>query len=230
MATMAVLRQALKLALSAALPRTFFLTRGPASGGSGGERVRDVALTFDDGPHPDHTPRLLDLLGQLEIKATFFLVGKEAARHRRVVARIAANAHDLGKTCSHEEILGRPPGRDLEEVRRTREIIEDVTGNACHLFRPPRGALSTRSLLHLWGDGETVVLWNVDPRDHLMRSPAEVVPWCERYRPRGGDIVLMHDNRPLSTALVGELVRRGPRDVRFVRVSQLLSRSRGGES
>jgi peptidoglycan-N-acetylglucosamine deacetylase len=220
------LRGILKLALATALPRRILLVRGPARGEGGS--ARDVALTFDDGPHPEHTPRLLDMLSRLEIKATFFLVGAEAGKHRRLVARIAADAHDLGNhTYSHRPLPGQSPRAMLEEVRRTRGLIEDITGRSCDLFRPPRGELTPSVLWHLWREGETVVLWSVDTHDHRMRSAADVSPFCDRYRPRGGDVVLMHDDGPAGAAIVGALAARAPReDMRFVRVSQLLQGAR----
>jgi peptidoglycan-N-acetylglucosamine deacetylase len=225
-------RGLLKLALSTALPRRMLLVRGPARGRGVEGRVRDVALTFDDGPHPEHTPRLLDMLCRLGIKATFFILGAEARRHRGLVARIAADAHDLGNhTYSHRRLPGQSPRAILEEVRRTRGIIEDITGRRCDLFRPPRGELTPSALWHLWGEGETVVLWSVDARDHRMRSAADISPFCDRYRPRGGDVVLMHDDGPASAAIVGELATRAPRDdVRFVRVSQMLPAPMGGKN
>jgi peptidoglycan-N-acetylglucosamine deacetylase len=219
------IRRTLKLALSATLPRSMFLVRGPARS-TAGERVRDVALTFDDGPHPEHTPRLLDLLCRLEIKATFFVLGAAAERHRALVARIAADAHDIGNhTYSHLPLPGQSPRAILEEVRRTRGIIEDITGRSSPLFRPPRGELTPRALWHLWGEGETVVLWSVDTRDLRMRSPRDTDLFCDRYEPRGGDVLLMHDDHATSASIVGALAERAPReDVRFVRVSQLLPR------
>jgi peptidoglycan/xylan/chitin deacetylase (PgdA/CDA1 family) len=223
-------RAILKLALSAAVPRSMLLVRGPARGRGGPGRVRDVALTFDDGPHPEHTPRLLDMLCRLGIKATFFVVGAAAEKHRSLVARIAAEAHDLGNhTYSHRALPGQPPRAILEEVRRTRGLIEDITGRPCDLFRPPRGELSPRALWHLWGEGETVVLWSVDTRDHRMRSAENAASFSDGYRARGGDILLMHDDHAASAAIVGELAARAPRDdVRFVPVSRLLP-ARWGE-
>jgi peptidoglycan/xylan/chitin deacetylase (PgdA/CDA1 family) len=188
-----------------------------------------VALTFDDGPHPEHTPRLLDMLCRLGIKATFFVVGAHAEKHRSLVARIAADAHDLGNhTYSHRALPGQPRRAILEEVRRTRALVEDITGRSCDLFRPPRGELSPGALWHLWGEGETVVLWSVDTRDYQMRSAGDTSAFCHRYRARGGDILLMHDDHAPSAAIVGELAARAPRDdVRFVRVSEFM-RAREG--
>jgi peptidoglycan/xylan/chitin deacetylase (PgdA/CDA1 family) len=219
-----LVRRSVKLALSAALPRGMLLVRGPARPGAASARVRDVALTFDDGPHPEHTPRLLDLLGSLGIKATFFLLGSQASKYRSIVARIAADAHELGNhTYSHRKLPGQPPGVILDEVRRTRSIIEDITGKPCDLFRPPAGALTPRALWHLWTEGETVVLWSVDSRDYRMKGPAEAPPFCAGYRAQNGDIVLMHDDHATSAAIVRGLAARAAHDgVRFVRVPDLL--------
>lgn len=186
------LRQALRWGLSAALPRRLFLTSGPASSGQ-------VCLTFDDGPHPEHTPRLLDELDRLGVKATFFVVGQEADRHPSVVRRIVASGHRLGNhTWSHR--LGPELNRDefLVEVARTRAALRDLTGADVTLFRPPHGKATVPQLARLWRMGHTVVLWNNDPKDYARQSGADLAAALMQTPPQAGDIVLMHDNRPYA--------------------------------
>src|SRR5436305_246824 len=89
------LRQVCRYGLAAMLPRRVYLTHGPRRG-------REMCLTFDDGPHPDLTPRLLDLLADLQVRATFFLIGQEAEKYPEIVRRIAAEGHTVGNhTYSH---------------------------------------------------------------------------------------------------------------------------------
>jgi len=212
-------RQYVKELMAAALPSKLFLSRG-AVGASRAEGAHDVALTFDDGPHPEHTPRLLDLLGTAGIRATFFVLGQEARRYPRLVARIVSEGHMIGNhTFSHVSSRRIPLETFLDEVRRTRTLVEDITGEPCRLFRPPRGELTPRALWALWREWQTVVLWNVDPRDCAMRSPEEASRWGERYRSKPGDIVLMHDDVPMGAAIVAAIAAR---KTRFVPISDFL--------
>jgi peptidoglycan/xylan/chitin deacetylase (PgdA/CDA1 family)/glycosyltransferase involved in cell wall biosynthesis len=193
-------RQLLRRALTALLPRRRFLTRGPAESGS-------VCLTFDDGPHPEHTPRLLDGLRRQGVRATFFVVGRQAERYPELVRRIAAEGHTLGHhSYSHSE-PGQTSARQLlDEVRRTRDLLAGLTGTPPVLFRPPKGSLTARKLWGLWRAGQTVVLWNVDPKDYARRAAGEVRDWFRRRPLNGGDLVLMHDNHPHAAEVVPGLV------------------------
>jgi len=193
-------RDLLHRAIAAVAPRRRFLRNGPAGSGS-------VCLTFDDGPHPDHTPRLLDVLGRCEAVASFFVVGREVARHPGIVRRIAAEGHAIGHHSYFHGAPGRTSARQLiDEVRRTRDLLGGLLGEAPSLFRPPYGRLTAAKLWRLWRAGQTVVLWNVDPKDFARGSPGELLDWFRARPPEGGDVVLMHDNIPLAAAVLPELV------------------------
>jgi peptidoglycan/xylan/chitin deacetylase (PgdA/CDA1 family) len=195
------LRQLVRGGLAAVLPRRWFLVRGSP-------RSRSVCLTFDDGPHPEHTPRVLDVLKAERLRATFFVVGREAERHPEVVRRIVAEGHELGH---HSYFHGAPsrtsPGQLMDEVRRTRDVLARVAGRSPTLFRPPHGKLTSGKLLRLWQGGLTVVLWNVDPKDCYCQGPEELRDWFQARPLRGGDVVLMHDNKPHGAAVLSELIR-----------------------
>jgi peptidoglycan/xylan/chitin deacetylase (PgdA/CDA1 family) len=217
-------RWAAKAVLLSALPPRRILARLPQAA----DGAASVALTFDDGPHPEHTPRLLDLLGERRVPATFFVVGEGARRHPGIVRRIVAEGHDLGNhTYTHGDPRRTSPAALMDEVRRTRALLEDLTGHPCRLFRPPRGAIGAGKLLRLWADRQVVVLWSIDTRDCAMRSSHEMRAFCSLYRPEDGDIVLMHDDTPHAATAVEALPRLAAfRDVKFVRVSEGLSQWR----
>ncbi|MFP6763757.1 MAG: polysaccharide deacetylase family protein [Planctomycetaceae bacterium] len=193
-------RQLLKSALNAVLPRSLFLTQGKRLSD---EMICDavsgptISLTFDDGPHPQHTPALLDELDAAGIRATFFVIGERAEQHQKLVQRITAAGHEIGNhTWTHSE-----PGRTstlqfLNEVRRTREFLEELTGNPCRIVRPPKGRLSTGKLLGLLATRQPVVLWNCDTKDYSLSHSAEIDRWFTDYSPGHGDILLMHDVHP----------------------------------
>ena len=197
---MGMLRQLTKSAIEAVLPQSAFLTRGNAAG---------LCLTFDDGPHPEFTPRVLDNLATSGIRGTFFIVGERAQQHPQLVQRIVDEGHELGNhTWTHSEPSETTTATFIEEVSRTRSLIQDVTGKDCQIVRPPKGVLSIGKLWALLKSRQTAVLWNVDTKDYRMESWSEMEEWCRSYKPERGDIVLMHDNKPhaaTAAALIGTL-------------------------
>jgi len=198
---MSFVRQVIKSACKIVLPRRMFLTQGPFHPSSGGGH--EVALTFDDGPDPATTPALLELLEKWSILATFFVIGEKAERHREIVQQIVAAGHALGNhSYSHSEPRETPTDRFLDEIRKTRDLLEEIGNQPCTLVRPPKGVLSPGKQLGLWRQGMTIALWNVDPRDYRMQSRQQADAWGREYRPRGGDIVLLHDNHPWAVPIV----------------------------
>jgi peptidoglycan/xylan/chitin deacetylase (PgdA/CDA1 family) len=173
---------------------------------SGPRSSRSIYLTFDDGPHPEHTPRLLDALAEHGIRATFFVIGREAERHPAIVRRIVAEGHEIGNhTWSHA-----PPGSQsiaalVEEVRKTRSLLEQLTGRPITLYRPPHGKLSAAALISLWQLRQRVVLWTVDWKDYDFTCSTDLDGRVETWTPASGQIVLLHDNRPWAACLVPTL-------------------------
>jgi peptidoglycan/xylan/chitin deacetylase (PgdA/CDA1 family) len=171
-----------------------------------------VALTFDDGPHPETTPRLLDVLAQHHARATFFLVGENATRFPGLVRRIADAGHAVGiHGLRHETMVLQNPKRAAADLRAARRIIAGAAGfadsAAVRLFRPPYGfktATLCRTAARL---GLVTVTWSCDPRDYDPVSAGEVRTRLAA-RLRAGDIVLLHerpDARHTLDALPGVL-------------------------
>ena len=213
-------RQCIKGCCSALLPRRMFLAKGPSLNGGGDGGCPEIALTFDDGPDPRTTPQLLDLLDDRGIVATFFLIGEKAAQYRDIVKRIVGSGHDLGNhSFTHSDPKQTSTAKFLDEVRRTKELLEEIAGRPCRLVRPPKGSLSMGKQLGLWRAGMTIVLWSVDPRDYRMESTAQAEAWGAAYRPRGGDIVLLHDNHRWALTVVGTIADN-MHEGRFVRLSK----------
>lgn len=199
------LRQSIKSIMTRLLPRQRMLDRGPST-------AAGIALTFDDGPHPEYTPRLLDELQKFEIQATFFVVGQAAERHPALTRRIVAEGHTIAShTYTHSEPRETSASSMLEEVRRSLALIEDLTGESPTLFRPPKGQLSLAKTLGLWNLQQTIVLWNQDPRDYRAASPTGILPWIDGYRPTAGDIVLLHDTHPHCIAAIEPLAQLATR-------------------
>ena len=199
------LRQLVRGSMSATLPRRLFMTSGPRGSGV-------VALTFDDGPDPVHTPAVLDRLRALGVRATFFVVGARAAAHPSLVVRIADEGHEIG----HHSYTHAPPTettalRLADEARRTSTLLLQLCGKRPVLFRPPHGKVTPGKLLALWALGQTIVLWNRDPKDFACGASDPIREWFRNEPLAGGDIVLLHDVHPhVAPALdiVAERVER----------------------
>lgn len=194
-------RQLVKKVLAAVLPPGALLLHGAR------HRPR-VYLTFDDGPHPEHTPALLDTLAALGARATFFVVGERAARFPGLVRRMVAEGHEIGNHSYTHSPPERTGARQLvEEAETTASLLGDIVGQRPVLFRPPHGKLTAAKLLGLWAAGMNVVLWSNDPKDFACSGPQEALEAIGRCPPMNGDIVLLHDTWPYAPALTAELVR-----------------------
>jgi peptidoglycan/xylan/chitin deacetylase (PgdA/CDA1 family) len=196
------LRQLVRATMGATLPRRLFALSAPATS-------RCVMLTFDDGPHPQHTPALLDCLKARGVPATFFVLGREVERHPEIVRRMAAEGHDVGH---HSYTHGEPAKTSsmalLEEVSRGARLLESILGRRPRLFRPPHGKLTLSKTLGLWAARQTVVLWNKDPKDFACGSAERLEAWFREHPLAGGDVVLLHDTNPYTVGAIDTIVER----------------------
>ncbi|GAA4640510.1 polysaccharide deacetylase family protein [Actinoallomurus vinaceus] len=152
-----------------------------------------IALTFDDGPEPPFTGAILDILGDRGIHATFFSAGLNARAHPDLLARIAAEGHQVGNhSWSHPFIADLTPPDLAAQVEATGATIAEVCGDAPDLFRPPYGARTPDSLIWLAEAGMTTVLWSIDSGDWARPGP-EAIEHTVLAGAANGSIVLMHD-------------------------------------
>jgi peptidoglycan/xylan/chitin deacetylase (PgdA/CDA1 family) len=178
-----------------------------------------VLLTFDDGPHPEGTPRILEALHRYQARAVFFVVGSRIKRAPHLLRRILDEGHLLGNH-SHDHVSSRSLGLRLylDDVRRCQEAIHSLTGIRPVLFRPPLGELSPCTIAAPRLLGLQCVLWSIDTDDWRIRDGNDLSVCAQRLRRRlsGRDlheIVLMHDEQPWSGMLLDHvlpaLVERG---------------------
>ncbi|MCG6495416.1 polysaccharide deacetylase family protein [Kitasatospora sp. A2-31] len=154
---------------------------------------RVVALTIDDGPDPRYTPTVLSLLEQYGIRATFFLVGENAAQHPDLVREIAARGHHIANhTWTHPDLRQLTEGKVRDELERTSDLLHRTTGRQPTWFRAPGGDWSSASLKVAADLGMRNMAWSVDPRD--WARPGTVVITDRVLKDvRPGAIVLNHD-------------------------------------
>ena len=159
-----------------------------------------VALTFDDGPHPEFTPRVLEVLAQHGVRATFFVVGCRVREHPELVRQISQEGHVLGSHSSTHPDARRLGVRRLQtDYADGRAALEEVVGAPVALFRPPNGTLDLKGAAVVRRLGLVPWLWNVDPADwHPDTREDEIVARCASAG--AGDVVLLHDGleRPLA--------------------------------
>jgi len=160
-----------------------------------------VAITFDDGPSPAHTPQILDILKEKGVKATFFVVGLHVKKYPDIARRIVAEGHDIGNhTYTHKDLVPSTRRMVLAQIHKTDQAIKKVTGVSTRLFRPPRGIYgsATRKLV-VDEEGYRLVLWSASSVDWRKTSPRAILRRIARHT-RPGAILLFHDS--------GALIRR----------------------
>jgi peptidoglycan/xylan/chitin deacetylase (PgdA/CDA1 family) len=185
----------------------------------------DVALTFDDGPDPGFTPRVLDVLRRYGVRATFFCIGLHANAYPELVARIVDEGHGIGNhTWSHPYLPDLSREEVLRQVETTGAALARVTGTAPALVRPPYGARTPEVLRWLAGQDLTTVLWDVDPSDWAA-PPAAAIAAEVTAATTAGSVVLMHDgggDRTGTVAALPEILENLlGRGFRFVTVADL---------
>ncbi len=185
------------------------------------EHGKCVALTFDDGPSPRTTPRLLDVLKVHGVTATFFVVGKNVAAWRDIVKRTHAEGHEIGNhSWSHPWLSKMSTEAAKREIDRTDDELKQVTGEKPKIIRAPFGAMPAD--LKEVGDGRPFIGWGPDPRDSFHRSTAAIIRIAVAQSVNGS-IPILHDTNSWSIAAVPAIIlglkKRG---FRFVTVSQFL--------
>lgn len=199
------------------------VVRGPAG------PARRVAMTFDDGPHPENTPRILDVLDAHDAHATFFVQGEMADRHPQIVREIARRGHQIGNHgYAHQDARAVASRAYVEDVLRAQTTIENILGQALpRIFRPPFGNVAPRSMLALLRDRFCFVFWSFDSRDSFIAQAPALVEHVRRQRIGPGCIMLFHDDYRHTAEALAELIGIvKERGMSLVTVNDLLSRAR----
>lgn len=193
--------------------------------------LRQVALTFDDGPHPQFTRQILEILGREKIPATFFLVGKKVEAYPDIVQEIAAQGHELGfHGFTHRRLWLKPRRFLRDELERSRAAFRKVLGNEPKLFRPPYGVRGRRIMQMAKQAGWKSIYWTQAGWDWTEISGKEVARRTLKH-PQPGSILLLHDSDGPSleadrqrTVEALEIIIQELRDLgfSFAKVSEIL--------
>ncbi len=189
--------------------------------------AKQIALTFDDGPHPVQTKKILDILDRYGVQATFFMIGSNVEYYPCVAREVLARKHEVGNhTYSHRRLSKLDPSALREELDGCSDALQRICGHTPKLFRPPEGFLSD-GVIRCSEMGEyALILWSIDTRDWETKDADRIVSVVlEQVKP--GDIILMHDyvvNSKTPEALEILLPRLLALDYEFVTVSELIGR------
>jgi peptidoglycan-N-acetylglucosamine deacetylase len=189
-----------------------------------------IALTFDDGPDPEDTPYILDLLKQYDVKATFFVVGKKVSWYPELAKREVLEGHEIANhTYNHIYFNKRMTDSSInKEILKAEQTIISITGKKPTLFRPPGGFYSENVIRVLQKSGYQLIMWSwhQDSRDWDRPGVQKIVNGILK-KTQNGDIVLLHDYVEGETQTIEALKQILPklkeRGYRFVTVSELLA-------
>lgn len=187
-----------------------------------------IALSFDDGPGR-YTNAILDILEEYNVRATFFVLGSAIEQRPETFLRTVELGHEIGNhTWNHENLTGLSAWQITQTLRNTSNLIEELTGQAPSIMRPPYGAFGSREQSIIERLGYSVIMWSVDPRDWERRNSRAIYNHITQNA-RHGDIILLHDiHRTTYQAvdkLIPSLIERG---FTFVTVGQLLGETTPG--
>jgi peptidoglycan/xylan/chitin deacetylase (PgdA/CDA1 family) len=155
---------------------------------------RGYALTFDDGPHAQGTPAMLEVLAREGVRATFFLVGEQLRRNPALGREIVAAGHEIGLHCDrHRNMLRLAPWQVREDIARALASIEDATGQSPTLYRPPYGIFNASALRAARTRGWRTLLWTQWGRDWETRATPESIAASVTDGVEEGSILLLHD-------------------------------------
>ncbi len=188
----------------------------------GSRRKKELALTFDDGPHPGYTTRLLEILAQHKITATFFVVGEMAEKSPELIRAEQAAGMEIGNHTYHHVSLPKIPAEFVyDEIKACGEVIRSITGQPADWFRPPGGQYDTTVAEASQALGYTMALWTNDPGDYAHPKPdALLKKTLDKLTP--GGIILLHDGIEETIQILPALLETAQKQgYRFVTLDQL---------
>lgn len=166
-----------------------------------------IHMTFDDGPHGVHTPRLLDILKKYGVKATFFVLGKNAKAHPEIIKRMVREGHVVASHSFSHPQLTKIEEEDLHyQIEETERVLKEILGKDMRLMRPPYGATNEDIRKYLYGRGYKIIMWNVDTLDWKFKDVDKIVSHTLEKTPKNGGIILLHDIHKTSVDAVPPLL------------------------
>ena len=184
---------------------------------------REIAITIDDGPHPAYTPRLLQILKQSGVPATFFVVGEKAEEYPDLIRAEVAGGNEIGNhTYDHVSLVKIPPEYIDTEIEACGEVVKQITGKTPHLFRPPGGQYNLGVAEAAEALGYKLILYSDDPGDYADPGTGVIENRTLDTISNGG-IILLHDGSAQILMILPQIIQRlKARGFRMVTVDELL--------
>jgi peptidoglycan/xylan/chitin deacetylase (PgdA/CDA1 family) len=182
-----------------------------------------LALTFDDGPHPEQTPRILDVLEERQVTATFFIQGTQARLHPEIVRRIHASGHQIASHgFEHLSAKRIPAEAALANALKCHELLQEIAGCALRRdFRPPYGDLTLQSYRAWTTNGFRLVFWSFDSHDSFLPDAQQLTQRVTGAQLGAGSIALFHDDYATTAAALPAILKSWQdRRVTFARVGE----------
>lgn len=181
---------------------------------------KQIALTFDDGPNAETTPKLLEILKEKDVNATFFMLGKNAQEAPDVVKKVHEQGHEIAShSYSHPQLNALSEKEVREEVHKADKAIFEASGILPRSLRPPYGAIDKKSAEIV---GKPIIQWNIDSLDWQSKNAQSVIATVNQAAQDGG-IILMHDIHPSTVEAVGTVIEElKNQGYEIVTVSQML--------
>ena len=192
---------------------------------AGDSRYNEIAISFDDGPHPEITPKVLEKLNRFGVKAAFFCIGKNAEEQPEIVKEIHDSGHIIGNH-SYEHTNNFPifsTTKIKEDLEHCGKSIVDITGFKPRFFRPPFGITNPRIAKAVKALDLTVVGWSLRTFD-TSKSPNKVIRKIKKNL-NGGDLILLHDNHEGVLEILDFLIPYAEENgLKFVRPDNLIKK------
>ncbi len=192
----------------------------------GNPKLREIALTFDDGPHPMFTAKILSILRHYRVPATFYLVGVQAERYPDWVKMIFQEGHEIGNhTYDHFRLVNLPYEEQVYQIEQFQALIFELTGVYPKFLRPPGGRFDKATVDLMNRNGLALGLWTINPKDPIAVSPDELFRNISRSA-ENGSIILLHDGSESTVQMLPKLIETLKRKgYTFVTMSQMLMHS-----
>jgi peptidoglycan/xylan/chitin deacetylase (PgdA/CDA1 family) len=202
-----------------------FVNSGPGFGNR-------LALTFDDGPSPGVTDRVLEELAKRNLRATFFMIGSKVAAYKSLAKEVFDAGHELANhTYTHPKLSSLSSERVTQELQKTQDILAEITGRVPNWFRPPYGAFNREGQGSIpRGKDLGVAYWSVDPRDWAQPGVRSIVEHIAKNA-KPGSIILLHDLHRQTADATGEVLDRlEDKAYRLTQLSRFLGKPYHGKS
>ena len=183
-----------------------------------------IALTFDDGPHPKNTPKILEILDQNKVKATFFCVGNQIKNFKPIIKQISKHGHELGNhSFTHKENKKINVEQKLNEIIISQKQFFNTTKTYPIFYRPPYGTISKFDEVLFSKYFYKTILWNIDSKDWKKNITKEKIVENVISKLKNGSIILCHDTNRKTVSAIPEIIKIAKeKGYKFVTISQLL--------